>query len=379
MLQSLRKSWINWRNQRLSDPRFHTRVGGIGLLRGVVRRRASQLFDLVAGFVYSQTLQACVQLDLFEILRSQPLTREALALQVDLPEKALTALLDAAAATGLVEKIGDQIALGPQGAVLLANPSLLAMIRHHEFFYRDLSDPVALLKGQVKAEIADYWPYAGGQVSDHAAARYSDLMAQSQVMVAQQVVAAYDFGLHRCLLDIGGGNGTFAAEVGQHFSQLDLKLFDLPPVAQLAMAENAPGYGRVGAFGGSFIDDPLPDGADLVSLIRIVHDHDDSTVMALLQKIYDYLPPGGRLLIAEPLADTAGAGAIAGAYFSLYFMAMGSGRPRSLQELTGFVEQVGFTQVRHHPTALPLMASVLTGQKPSAAPGNDGESNVTTS
>lgn len=307
-----------------------------------------------------------MQLDLFEILKGKPLTRAELAEKVDLPDAALTALIDAAAATDLVQKIAGQIALGPQGAVLLANPSLLAMIRHHEHFYRDLADPVALLRGEVQAEVADYWPYAAGEVSDEAAARYSDLMAQSQVMVAQQVVSAYDFGLHRCLLDIGGGNGQFLSEVGHHFPQLSLKLFDLPPVADLARAENAPGFGKVDAFGGSFVDDPLPQGADLISLIRIVHDHDDPTVMALLHKIFHYLPAGGRLLIAEPLADTAGAGAIAGAYFSLYFKAMGSGRPRSLEELRTFLSEVGFVQIEHHPTALPLMASVLSAQKPSS-------------
>ncbi|MEM7705508.1 MAG: methyltransferase [Pseudomonadota bacterium] len=349
------------------------------LLRPLVRQRASALFDLVAGFVYSQTLQACVQLELFEILRDGPLSGVQLVDRVQLPAPALLALLDAAAATGLVQRVGDEFALGPQGAVLLANPSLLAMIRHHEHFYRDLSDPLAMLRGEVKAELAAYWPYAAGDVSSDAAQRYSDLMSQSQIMVAEQVVAAYDFGLHRCLLDIGGGDGTFLSEVGEHFPALDLKLFDLPPVAELARRKLAEDDSRIEAFGGSFADDPLPEGADLVSLIRIVHDHDDPTVMALFRRIFDYLPPGGRLLIAEPMAETTGARAIAGAYFSLYFKAMGSGRPRSLKELRGFLERVGFVLFEHHPTALPLMASVVTVQKPSPPPEIDGEGNVTKS
>ena len=36
---------------------------------------------------------------------------------------------------------------------------------------------------------------------------------------------------------------------------------------------------RAEAFGGSFLTDPLPRGADIVSLVRVLHDHDDAAVM----------------------------------------------------------------------------------------------------
>ena len=36
--------------------------------------------------------------------------------------------------------------------------------------------------------------------------------------------------------------------------------------------------------GGDFLADPLPRGADVVSLIRVVHDHDDDAVLKLFAK-----------------------------------------------------------------------------------------------
>ena len=86
-------------------------------------------------------------------------------------------------------------------------------------------------------------------------------------------------------------------------------------------------------FGGDFRTDPLPEGADIVSLVRVVHDHDDEAALAILRAAWQALPAGGTLLLAEPMAGTRGAGGV-GAYFAFYLLAMGSGRPRRAEELT---------------------------------------------
>jgi demethylspheroidene O-methyltransferase len=53
-------------------------AAGFWLTRPLVRRRAGELFDLVAGFVYSQVLLACVRLDLFNHLADGPDTASRL-------------------------------------------------------------------------------------------------------------------------------------------------------------------------------------------------------------------------------------------------------------------------------------------------------------
>ncbi len=56
----------------LRIPRFQRWAAASPLTRVVARRRAKALFDLCAGFVYSQILLACVRLRLFEILAARP-------------------------------------------------------------------------------------------------------------------------------------------------------------------------------------------------------------------------------------------------------------------------------------------------------------------
>jgi demethylspheroidene O-methyltransferase len=142
-------------------------------------------------------------------------------------------------------------------------------------------------------------------------------------------------------------------------------LFDLPGVAEMArrrFAESGLAH-RAQVFSGDFSRDVLPTGADLITLVRVLHDHDDPLVEKILRAAFEALPPRGRLLVAEPLAGTSGAERMGDAYFGVYLWAMGSGRPRSGQELAGMLENAGFSSIKRLPTRIPLQTSVLTAEK----------------
>jgi demethylspheroidene O-methyltransferase len=336
-----------------------------------VRRRAAQLFDLVSGFVYTQVLLACVRLDLFERLAAQgPQTAAALAQRCELPLRSMQRLLDAAVALRLLApRAGGCYGLGALGAPMVGNEGLAAMVLHHAALYADLRDPVALLRDEgLGSAMSAYWPYAAYPSADElparAVAEYSALMTASQPMVIEEVLAAYPLARHRCLLDVGGGEGRFLAAVAEAAPDLQLMLFDLPAVADLARARLAATglAARVRVHGGSFFDDPLPQGAEIVSLVRVLFDHDDAHALAILRAVRQALPAGGTLLVAEPMARVAGAQAMGDAYFGIYLLAMGRGQPRSAQALSALICDAGFRDVRALPTRLPLQAGVLVAR-----------------
>jgi demethylspheroidene O-methyltransferase len=341
------------------------------LTRAIARRRTRALFDLCAGFVYAQVLQACVRLRLFDMLRAGPLPGAVLAERLGLAPERAERLLGAAASLRLLERRrGGRYGLGPHGAALVGNPGIAAMVEHHGVLYADLADPVALLRGERAGRLSGYWPYATAErpeaLSTTEVAAYTALMAASQPMVAGGILDAYPMRQHRCLLDLGGGDGSFLAAVARRAPGLRLQLFDLPPVAQLAAArfEREGLAGRAEAFGGDFRHDALPQGADIVSLVRVIHDHDDAAALAILAAAYRALPPGGTLLLAEPMAGTAGAEPIGEAYFGFYLLAMGSGRARTSTELRAMLGQAGFVQPRPLATANPLLVSVIVATRP---------------
>lgn len=364
---SWRERWLLLRNRWIGSAQFQRWAAQFPLTRPIARRQARALFDLVAGFVYSQTLAACVRLQLFDLLSAGPLAPDEVAARIHLKPEAATRLLKAAASLQLVEALPDgRYGLGALGAALSANPSLSAMIEHHTMLYADLSDPVALLQGRLESpKLKSFWAYAknpdaAGSAPEEVRA-YSLLMAQSQAMIAHQVLDAYDLGCHRRLLDIGGGEGAFLLEAGLRHPRLGLALFDLPAVAARAGRRlEAAGLGdRATAFGGDFFRDALPGGADIVSLVRVLHDHDDECAMALLCQAHAALPKNGVLLLAEPMAGTPGAEPAGDAYFGFYLAAMGSGRPRTAAEIAQMVHRAGFQTVRECRTAMPMMARVL--------------------
>lgn len=381
---AFRERWLLARNRWLSSPRFQRLSMRLPLLRGTARRHAGAMFGVITGFVYTQTLTAVVDLGIIAALLRSPHSTASLAKASGLELAAMARLLAAAASIDLVEALpGERWTLGQRGAALATNRGALAMIEHHKLFYADLADPVAMLRrGRGGGALAAFWTYAEAAGRDEPVAgtadadaatpashAYSTLMAASQPMVAEQILQAYDFSKHRALLDIGGGHGAFVAEVAAQHPRLALALFDLPPVAARARdLLDTRGLVQVAAHGGSFRDDPLPGAAggrpfDLVSLVRILHDHDDAVVTALLAKVHAALPPGGTLLIAEPMAGTGGAEAMGDAYFGLYLWAMGSGRPRTAAAYRAMLVAAGFDRVRESQTGLPMVTRLLVATR----------------
>jgi len=354
----------------VASPRFQRWAAGFPLTRRIARRNTRALFDLCAGFVYAQVLTACIRLDLFGILAEGPLSVAALARRLDLSPDTTRRLLRAAESLGLLRAVSDdRFALADLGAALVGNPGIAAMVEHHALLYADLADPVALLRGQARpTRLSGYWPYATGAAGDaQTVAPYSGLMGASQAMIAEDVLDACDLSRVRHLMDVGGGEGAFLQAVARRHAAPQLTLLDLPAVTDRARVRLARlGLGeRITCCSGDF-HGGLPAGADAISLVRIVHDHDDVPAQALIKAAHAALAPGGILVVAEPMAGTSGAEPVGDAYFGFYLLAMGSGRPRRVEELRTMLCTAGFGAVREPKTRRPLLTRVLIAQKSSA-------------
>ncbi|GAB4515675.1 MAG: methyltransferase [Roseibium sp.] len=360
-----------WRNSLIGSQGFRSRALRFPGARWLAKRKANGLFRLTAGFVFSQVLSACVSLGVLDRLRHARLSTEELAKECGLPEDRMQLLLEQAERLDLVRRAGRSCwILDDFGVVVASDPGLTAMITHHSLLYRDLDQPAKLFKSSKRpTRLKKYWAYAHGQnpsgVNAETAQSYSALMRSSQAMMADCILAAHDFGHYASILDAGGGDGAFLAAAAAEYPGLQLQLFDLPPVIELAREHLTEKYliDRSKLHAGDFTKDPLPDTADCVCLIRVLCDHDDARVLDILGNLHRSLKPGTRIMIAEAMAGQSEGARLAAVYFSLYFLAMGSGRCRTDMEIKGLLEKAGFRRPHTVESPNPLLATLVFAER----------------
>ncbi|WMS42147.1 methyltransferase [Acuticoccus sp. MNP-M23] len=366
------------RDRLVMAPAFHRIVTSLPFGKTIAASQAEATFDVVAGFVYAQTLAALVSLGVLERLAGGPRSTENLAAELDLTPRAVEVMMRAAHAKGLVDRRTGGWGLGMKGAAILGQGGIAEMVAHHHHFYADLADPVALMRGGKPTELAAYWTYTGQSdvpASDDGAATgpesampaadaapYSRLMAASQAFVADAVLHNRPFRRARHLVDLGGGAGAFGIAALKCHKNLTLTVADRPdvvPLAEAALTDAGLDH-RADAQAIDFFEDGLAFRADLVSLVRVLHDHDDAAVAVLLGALA-HGSPDAALVVIEPMADLARPTGM-DAYFPWYFMAMGQGRLRTYDELCALLKAAGYTDIRPLKSKNPVLVRALVAR-----------------
>src|SRR5262249_25250598 len=143
----------------------------------------------------------------------------------------------------------------------------------------------------------------------------------------------------------------------QRYRQMNAVVYDLPDAASLARevlsATNV--SDRIEIVSGDFFVDQLPE-CDLVAMGRILHDWTEAKVLTLLQRVFDRLPSGGALLIAEKLISEDRTGPRWAHMQNLGMLLYTEGKERTLSEYRGLLERVGFESVKGATTPSPLDA-----------------------
>ena len=161
-----------------------------------------------------------------------------------------------------------------------------------------------------------------------------------------------DFRPCRCLLDLGGGSGTYTVEILQHYPHLHAIIFDFPEVCRMAdeVIRQAGLSERVRTVAGDYEHDALPGGPDVVLWSGNLHASSPERCARVLQQIYDLLPSGGRLLMHDYVLDDTRTGPLIPALLALHMtLVSAQGQVYSGAELRTLLTQAGFVEVSIQP------------------------------
>ncbi|MEM0908380.1 MAG: methyltransferase [Pseudomonadota bacterium] len=353
-------SYARLRDRIVTTPAFLRAVETLPFTRPIATGHTKATFHCVAGFVFSQTMASLVELDVLEKLRDGPRDTAALSELLSLSPRAVDTLMTAAAALGFVDRRTHGWGLALRGAAMLAEGGVAAMIAHHRHLYADLADPLKVLRGEGQTALSQFWTYTdGGKAGGQTALAYSHLMAASQTFVADAILHNRVFTDARRLVDLGGGAGAFAIAALKCHQNLTVTVADRPDVVPLAQSafQSAGVDARAQTAAIDFFSDSLAFDADTVTLVRILHDHDDGPALALLTRLASQMR-NARLIVAEPMATPNNPNGF-DAYFPWYFMAMGQGAYRTEDALRALLRAAGYTKIKRLHSRNPTLARGL--------------------
>lgn len=310
-------------------------------------RNGEQLLTLMRGFQVSCVLAAGADLDVFNRLSAAPLSAAETAERLGCDRRGMAVLLDALAGLGVLVKSDARYALPPAVAPLVVDgppPSVAAMLRHQANCLRRWARLPWVVQSGRPAD-------AGTSVRGPEADQQSFIGAMHDVSnaVAEPLVREINPGGFRCVLDVGGGSGTWTLAWLQAEPAARAILFDMPAVIPLA-CERLTRCGvadRVELVAGDFYTDPLPRGADLVWLSAIIHQNSPDENRALYRRAAEALRSGGQLLIRDIVMEESRTAPLAGVLFAVNMLvATPGGGTYTLQEIRDDLQSAGFADVR---------------------------------
>ena len=329
------------------------------------------VLDLLQAFRGSKVMFTACSLGVFDVLAAGSRPLSDLAREIKANPDSLQRLLDACVGLGLLERDATSYRNSPAAAAYLCQGSprrLTGYIRYSNDvmwkLWANLEDAVREGGHRWKQTFGWDGPIFSHFFRDESAKREFLMGMHGYGLISSpQVVAAFDLSRFRCLVDLGGATGHFAIAACQRYPQLRAVVFDLPEATPLAreIVAGSPAADRIQVTAGDFFADPLPDG-DLFALGRILHDWSADKIIRLLAKIYDRLPAGGGMLIAEKLLDDDKCGPRWAQMQDLNMLACTEGKERTLGEYEGLLKRVGFTNVRGYRTSSPLDAVLAIRQ-----------------
>lgn len=320
------------------------------------------LMEMMEGYRVSQAIYVAARLGVADHLTALPISAEEVAQAVEAHPGAVSRLVRALAALGLVsEPEAGRFVLTPLGALLRADhPQSLrdaVLMYGSEDFWLTWGH---LLRSVQTGESATRFLY-GEENSFTYFAQHPDIgtmmnagLAALGRLRADAVVSAYPFPASGTLVDVGGGRGQLLATLLRAYPGLHGILFDQLHVVTEAesLLATAGVTDRCRVLAGDMFAD-IPSNGDIYLLMNVLHDWDDAQALTILTTCHHAMPSHATLLIIEqvlPSQVTPSTATRAQTLADLNMLVRTGGRERTVTEFRSLLEAAGLIVANVVPT-----------------------------
>jgi hypothetical protein len=306
------------------------------------------VYHLTMAFNGTQAVRAIAMMSVAEHLADGPLPAGEIARREQCDPRATRRLLRAGVALGLLGYDADTAEFRSTPALQVLHKDNDSSLKYYAqsagipaLWYPAARLPEAVRTGKPQAEEAvgmSLFEYLR-QHPDQAR-EFGMGMSGVSAPVIRLAADHIEPGAARTVVDVGGAEGAFAAELLARHARLTGTVLELAPMAPrvAAEAERRGLAGRLGAEVGDFFT-AVPPG-DLYLLKFVLHNWDDEECLRILSTIRAAMPAGARLFVVEMVADDDRI-PVGLAYMDLAMLAGLGGEERTLTDYDRLFERAG--------------------------------------
>lgn len=318
------------------------------------------VLELFLSFWIARTVMAAVELGLIDALSGAGLTEEDAATTLGLKPRPARGLIDTCVSVGLIVREDDRLRASPAAERFLSRDSEYSL-RNYVLDERWCWPAWGRLEEALRND-APPLPQDDDGYHVFPEEFLLDFLHGHSLSMGEKLARAIALDDVTRIVDIGGGSGAVSISLCRANPPLRAVVVDRAEVLAKAQQhiERAGLSDRIATHPANFFVDPLPKDCDAAVIANLLHDFSPEKAAAILARVSEVLPSGGRLLVMETAPDDERSGPPLAAVFTVAMIVNTEGgiayTPSELREMidaAGFeVERIATLGDRYVTTAV---------------------------
>ena len=318
-------------------------------------------------FWNSAVLRAGVRLGIFTLLDDAPLASEEVAMRLGANARFVEAFLEANAALGLLDKVGDgsyKTSSMSSAFLVPGKPEYVGDLALHitNYWHTWGSLDRLIVEGRTELPFDNGFTDASTYWSDYMKGQHNRALSGQ----ADNLVKSVDLSGSRKLLDLGGGAGSYSIALCKHNPELKARIIDRKEPLEIAarlIAESGL-EDSIELVEGDFGEIDLGNDSDVVLISGVALIVSEEECRALLRRAHEALAPGGVLVLQDFMrVDYSSGRSFLDTMMDIYVLIgfdPGAG-DRHGDEYAAWLSEAGFVCVRQ--IALPTQLAIITAER----------------